>query len=241
MSEVLRIAVVDDEGMARKRLVRLLGEIDGAEVALVVDSGEALLASLPTVEVDVLLLDIHMTGISGIEVVRRLGDDAPYVIYVTGHPEHAVDAFDAGAVDYVLKPVEETRLARSIARVRGLLTRATGPVASSPVSTRIAIDSRGGVELVRPSELLHASFDGQLVTLHLAGRDLVTDRTLAELEPLLTPHGFERVHRRHLLNLSHVSRLQDEESGGYTAHCGNGTTVPVSRQAARHLRRRLLR
>lgn len=240
MSEHLRIAIADDEALARRRLARLLDAMPQVRVALVANSGEELLASLPTVEVDALLLDIHMTGMSGIEVLRRLGDDAPYVVYVTGHPEHAIDAFDAGAIDYVLKPVEDTRLRRSIERVHGLLTRSATPVAASPTTARIAIESRGGIELVAPSDVSHASFDGQLVTLHLRERTLVTDKTLADLEPLLTPHGFERVHRRHLLNLHRVARLQDEESGGYTAECDDGVSVPVSRQAARLLRRRLL-
>jgi two-component system LytT family response regulator len=240
MSAPLRVALADDEAVARKRLVRLLGELPDLQVVLVSESGDALLAELDTVEADVLLLDIQMPGISGIETQARLGPDAPYVIYVTAHPEHAVDAFDAGAIDYVLKPVEETRLARAIERARAVLARSAVPLPVIDHDARIPIETRSGIALLATREISHAVFDGQLVTLHLDAREVVTDKTLSELEALLAPHGFERVHRRCLLNLRRVVELEDQASGGYTAHCDNGATVAVSRQVARQLRRRLL-
>jgi two-component system LytT family response regulator len=107
-------------------------------------------------------------------------------------------------------------------------------------STRIAVEVRDGILLLAPERMSHASFDGQLVTLHLDDKEVVTDRTLAELEAQLAAHGFERVHRRFLLNLHRVARLEDHDSGGYTAHCDSGSKVAVSRQVARALRRRLL-
>jgi two-component system LytT family response regulator len=240
MSTPLRVALADDEAVARKRLVRLLGELPDVQVVLVSESGDALLAELDGAPADVLLLDIQMPGISGIETQARLGPDAPYVIYVTAHPEHAVDAFDAGAVDYVLKPVDETRLARAIERVRGVLARSALPLASIDHDARIPIETRAGISLLATREISHAIFDGQLVTLHLDGREVVTDKTLSELEAVLAAHGFERVHRRCLLNLRRVVQLDDQPSGGYLAHCDNGATVAVSRQVARQLRRRLL-
>lgn len=240
MSQPLRVALADDEAIARKRLSRLLGELPDVNVVLVSESGEALLEELPAVEADILLLDIQMPGLSGIEVQARLGPDAPYVIYVTAHPQHALDAYDAGAIDYVLKPVEELRLARAIARARSMLARAAEPLRGPDQALRIPIEVRGGIVLLAPDQITHASFDGQLVTLHLTGRDVVTDRTLSELETLLAPHGFERVHRRYLVNLNRVVQLADHPSGGYTAHCDDGATVAVSRQVARQLRRRLL-
>jgi two-component system LytT family response regulator len=181
-----------------------------------------------------------MPGLSGIEVQARLGPDAPYVIYVTAHPQHALDAYDAGAIEYVLKPVEEQRLARAIERARSMLTRAAEPLHGAGKPLRIPIEVRGGIQLLSSDQITHASFDGQLVTLHGMGSDVVTDRTLSELETLLSPHGFERVHRRYLVNLHRVVRLADHPSGGYTAHCDDGATVAVSRQVARQLRRRLL-
>lgn len=240
MSQPLRVAVVDDEAVARKRLIRMLGELRDVAVALTCDSGEALLELLETTEVDVVLLDIRMPGLSGLETHARLGSDAPYLIYVTAYPEHAIDAYDAGAIDYVLKPVESERLSRSIERARGWLERASQPLAVVDRAARVAVEARDGILLLAPESIAFASYDGQLVTLHTAEREVVTMRSLAELEAQLAPHGFERVHRRYLLNLHRVTRLEDHASGGYTAHCDGGARVPVSRQAARQLRRRLL-
>lgn len=240
MSAALRVALADDESLARQRLTRMLGELRDVSLVLVCESGEALLAALPDVQADVLLLDIEMPGLSGLDVQRRLGDEAPYTIYVTAHPEHALSAYDAGAIDYVLKPVEDERLARALRRARGLLSRAAAPLCGARGSARIAIETRDGILLIDPAQLTHASLEGELVTLHHQGRELISDRNLAELEALLEPCGFERVHRRHLLNLHRVARLEDQTSGGYIAHCDDGSSVPVSRQVARQLRRRLL-
>lgn len=240
MSQVLKVAIADDEALARQRLLRLLGELREVSVVLVSESGAQLLEAIETVEADIVLLDIQMPGLSGIETQLQLGPDAPYVIYVTAHPEHALDAYDAGAIDYVLKPVEAERLARALDRARGLLQRAAAPWPLLERSARIPIETRGGIALLAPEQITHASFDGQLVTVHLNDRTIVTDRSLSELELLLERHGFERVHRRFLLNLDRVVQLEDLASGGYNAHCDNSVSVPVSRQVARQLRRRLL-
>lgn len=240
MSVHLRIALADDEAIARKRMVRLLSEIPDVSVVLVSESGDALLSDLEAIEADVLLLDIQMPGISGLETRTRLGHDAPYVVYVTAHPDHAIEAFDVGAVDYVLKPVDAVRLTRAIERVRGLLSRASAPIAAADRVARIPIETRTGILLVAAHEISHASFDGELVTLHLNDRQIITERTLADLEDVLTRYGFERVHRRYLLNLNRVLQLEDQTTGGYIAHCDNGAAVTVSRQVARQLRRRLL-
>ena len=240
MTPALRIAIADDEAVARQRLVRLLGGLAQVEVVLVCDGGHALLAALDGALADVLLLDIQMPGMTGLEAQAQLGPDAPYVIYVTAHPEHAIDAFDAGAIDYVLKPGAEARRGRAIERARGLLARAAVPLAGLDRAARVAVEVRGGIALLAPERISHCSYDGQLVTLHLDDREVVSDRSLAELEPLLALHGFERVHRRYLLNLHRVVRIEDHASGGDTAHGDQGATVPVSRQVDRQLRRRLL-
>ncbi len=170
----------------------------------------------------------------------KMPEERPYVIFLTAHPEHAVQAFDVGAVDYLLKPVDEPRLAKAIARARHAIDH--GEVAShgaQPLPQKIAIASRGGVSLVSPSDITHATFDGALVTIHTAARSVLTDDSLQDLEAKL-PHGpFERVHRRAIVNLDHVDRLESASSGGYVAYLSTGKQVDVSRQSPRRLRRRL--
>ena len=240
MSFPLRVLVCDDELMARKRVLRLLGELPDIEATIECESGDEVLAKLKTEDVDVAILDINMPGKTGLETVLAMPEERPYVIFLTAHPEHAVQAFDVGAVDYVLKPVDDARLEKAIARARASLDQGAGPaVAPATKTSKLAIATHGGAALVSPSEVTHATFDGALVTVHTAARSILTDDTLQDLEEKLPKGPFERVHRRAIVNLEHVDRLESVDSGGYVACLSTGKRVDVSRQSARRLRRRL--
>lgn len=233
----LRVLVCDDELMARKRVVRLLGELGHVEAVFECESGDEVLARLAEEEIDVAILDVNMPGRSGLETVLAMPEDRPYVVFVTAHPEHAVKAFEVGAVDYVMKPVDDARLARALDRARQFLD----PPAPAPRAlAKLAIATHDGASLVSPSDITHATFDGALVTVHTAARSILTDATLQDLAERLEAAGtFERVHRRAILNLDHVERLESVDSGGYVACLSSGKRVDVSRQSARKLRRRL--
>ncbi len=248
MSIPLRVLVCDDELMARKRVLRLLTELPGIEATFECESGEQVLEKLRGEDVDVAILDINMPGLSGLETVMQMPDERPYVIFLTAHPEHAVQAFDVGAVDYLLKPVDDARLAKAITRARssldsGARESGAGAVAGGEAvatrTTKLAIATHDGAALVNPSDVTHATFDGALVTVHTAARSILTDDTLQDLEAKLPVGPFERVHRRAIVNLDHVDRLESVDSGGYVACLSSGKRVDVSRQSARRLRRRL--
>lgn len=236
MSPPLRVLVVDDEAVARQRAIRLLGAIDGVTVVGECASGEQALARLAADEIDVVLLDVQMPGLTGLDAKALMSEDQPYVIFATAHPEHAVRAFDVGADDYVLKPLEAARLVTAIERARKHLDRPRHAAASAP---RLAIATRDGIVLVAQAEVSHATWDGALVTIFANGRAMLTDSTLQELEDKLDGGAFERVHRRAIVNLDHVRRLEPTPAGGYLAHTAGGAAIEVSRQAARRLRRRL--
>ncbi|MGA9521696.1 MAG: response regulator [Myxococcaceae bacterium] len=231
----LRVLAVDDELQARKRITRLLEAIPDVELAAVCATAEEVLSLIPSVKPDVLLLDISLPGLSGLEARALVpdGDRAPAVIFVTAHAEHAVEAFDLGATDYVLKPVTAVRLAKAIARARA--ARSESRPATLP---RIAVETRQGLVLLDPEEVVCARFDGALVTLLTGDGAFFTNESLKELEQRL-PSTFERVDRRHLLNLARVVRLEPQRSGGYVAVTRTGLKVPVSRQVGRMLRQRL--
>ena len=245
MSIPLRVLVCDDELMARKRVLRLLSELPGIEATFECESGEQVLARLSEEDVDVAILDINMPGLSGLETVMQMPEDRPYIVFLTAHPEHAVLAFDVGAVDYLLKPVDDARLAKAITRARQSLDQgnAEGREAAGAETTakpgKLAIATHDGAALVNPGDVTHATFDGALVTVHTADRAILTDDTLQDLEAKLPSGPFERVHRRALVNLDHVDRLESVDSGGYVACLSTGKRVDVSRQSARRLRRRL--
>jgi two-component system, LytTR family, response regulator len=241
MTMALRVLVCDDELIARRRAARLLSEQADVEIVAECASGEEVLAQLAAEDVDLVVLDINMPGMTGIETVMKMPEDRPYLIFLTGHPEHAVEAFDLGATDYLLKPVDEARLKKALDRARRQLDAPLGPGARDPGAplARLAITTKTGVVLLGPDEVTHAIFDGQLVTVHTRDRAILSDATLQELEDRLSASHFERVHRRAIVNLLHVERLEPVLSGGYVARVVGGKSVDVSRQAARKLRRRL--
>jgi two-component system LytT family response regulator len=237
----LRVLVCDDELIARRRAARLLSAQPGVEVVAECASGGEVLARLAAEDVDLVVLDIHMPGMTGLETVLQMPEDRPYLIFLTAHPEHAVAAFDVGATDYLVKPVDEVRLKKALDRARRQLDAPLGRDAHDAAAplARLAIATRTGVVLLGPDEVTHAVFDGQLVTVHTRDRAILADATLQELEQRLSAPHFERVHRRAIVNLLHVERLEPVLSGGYVARIAGGKSVDVSRQAARRLRRRL--
>lgn len=240
----LRVLVADDEPMARRRLARLLGAMDDMALVGECQDGEEVLARVREGGVDVVLLDVRMPGLSGLDALSLLPPDGPTVVLCTAHPDHAVEAFDAGAIDYVVKPVDPARLRKALdrARKRAASRRAeaegAGATRSAPVE-RLAIPTRQGIVLLDPAEVSHAVLENELVTLHTARGALVIDFPLQELADRLPPGRFERVHRRAIVNFAEVVRLEPLESGGFIARMRDGAGVEVSRQAARDLRRRL--
>lgn len=245
MTAKLRVIAADDELQARKRVTRLLEELADVEVVASCASAAEVLERLRQgAQVDALVLDISMPGMSGLELSAALGSRGPSVIFATAHPEHALLAFELGAVDYVPKPITLARLAQAIARAaertagrqQAAPSAAASPSAAGP-EPRLALETRGGVVLVDPATIVYARFDGALVTVATALTSWVTDLSLTELAARL-PANFQRVDRRHLLNLDEVASLRPEPSGGYLAVTRHGETIPVSRQSARLLRRR---
>lgn len=246
MSQSLRVLIADDELLARKRLARLLSAMPDVEVCGEAADGEAVLAAARAGGLDVILLDIHMPGLSGLDALSLLPEDGPGVILCTAHAEHAVDAFEYGAVDYVLKPVEAARLQKALERARarmgpkeGAQEPARGQATGSKALARLPIPTRQGIVLVDPETISHATLEGELVTVFTTQGEFLTDFTLNELADKLPVEGFQRVHRRALLNMAHVTRLEPLETGGYIAKTAKGHSVEVSRQSARELRRML--
>ncbi|MFY0573391.1 LytR/AlgR family response regulator transcription factor [Cystobacter fuscus] len=207
----LRILIADDELVARKRLARLLAALPGTTVCGEVSDAQAVLDTVRAGGVDVVLLDIHMPGLSGLDALALLPEGGPQVILITAHPDHAVEAFEHGAVDYVLKPVEASRLQKALDRARPLRASPQEPVRLD----RLPIPTRQGIVLVAPETISHATLEDELVTVFTAQGDYLTDFSLQELVDRLPTEGFHRVHRRALLNLAQVTRLEPLETGGY--------------------------
>jgi two-component system LytT family response regulator len=253
----LRVLVADDEVMARRRLLRLLAALPDVRVAGECADGDEVLERLGAGDVDLVLLDVQMPNLSGLDALALWPPAGPVVVFCTAHAQHAVSAFDVGAVDYLLKPVDAGRLKRALARAREAdarrrfnaeadrqreLRAGRGEVAGATrdgFPARLAVTTHLGIVLLAPQEITHLELEGALVTVHTTRGDFLCDLPLQELEQQLAAHGFLRAHRRTLLNLAHVTRLEPVETGGFIARTACGHAVEVSRLAARTLRKRL--
>ena len=225
---ILRVLIADDELMARKRMQRLVRALNDVEIVATCADGLEVLDTVSKNTVDVVLLDIHMPKLDGVQTFQLLEDTQ--VIFTTAHADHALQAFEGGAVDYLLKPVEAGRLKIALDRAR-----ARPP--ARPAPTRLPVQTRSGIVLVPHSEITHATIEGESVVLHTTETAYYLDLRLADLERALPGDLFRRVHRSAVVNLHHVTRFESVDSGGYIAHLGGGARVAVSRQVARTLRR----
>ncbi len=238
----LKVLIADDEQLARQRLTRLLKELPDVEVVGEAHDGHQVLTFINAHDVDVVLLDVQMPKLTGTEALALWPKNGPLVIFCTAFAEHAVKAFDSGAVDYVMKPVEAERLKKALQRAHERETRerfVTEVSRQQQTLQRVPVTTRQGVVLLAPHDITHATLDDELVTIHTREAKLLSDFTLQELEARLPRGPFERVHRRAIVNLEAIARLEALETGGYMARMPSGDSVEISRQAARDLRKRL--
>lgn len=228
----LRTLIADDEKMARARLRRLLHGL-GAEVVAEAKNGQEALRALDEHSVDVAFFDISMPGLDGLSAGAIAQKRGVRVVFVTAHPEHALEAFSQNAVHYLLKPVDAAGVSEALQRLPAS-TRAAEVVGDE----RLPLTRGRDVFLVDVDQISHASYDGELVTVFAGEDSWIVDGSLQELETRIGREDFMRVHRRVLLNMARVTRLRSLDSGGYLALV-DGHEVDVSRQAARILRKRL--
>ena len=254
--EPLRTVVVDDEQLAREELCFLLGRIDGVDVVGQAANGIEALEVIEEHGPDVVMLDVQMPGLTGFEVARRLlraGIDSQFV-FVTAFDQHAIEAFEVNAVDYLLKPVEAGRLSTAVERVRRRV-HADRPPARPPngeldrllqlLSERqgrreqLAVKVGDRFLLCQADDVVYASVEDDVitvVTISLSGTS--NYRTLDELQARLDPGVFWRVHRSHLVNINRIKEIVPWFSRNYILKMRDtkGTEIPVSRSQTKRLR-----
>lgn len=227
----MRVLIVDDEAPARARLQRLLLTHPDVRVVGQAADGADALQQVATLTPDVLLLDIQMPGISGLDVAVSLSDPAPAVVFVSAHDHYALPAFEAAAVDYLLKPVEPVRLARTLQRLRRRLARQTGdaPLPLRPPPAQLLIPDRGRTHVLAVDRILWLEAADNYVVVHSAdqGQPLMR-RTLAGLLVDLG-EGFMRCHRGAAVALAQVQSVQTRDKGDALIQLRGGAQVPCSR------------
>ncbi|MGB6941645.1 MAG: LytTR family DNA-binding domain-containing protein [Bryobacteraceae bacterium] len=235
---MMRALVVDDEELARRNLISML---DGAvEVIAEASNGIEGLEKILGLAPDVVFLDVEMPGMNGFEMLAQLSSP-PLVAFVTAYDHHAVQAFEAHAVDYILKPLRRERVARAVQQLRARSPSVAPDGLRSvlrqfPAVTKIAARRGRKICLLSPREVLWIGVDDRLVFLYTAQERFLVERTIVELETMLSSEGFFRVSRGEIVNLQYARELIPRSSGTWRLILSNGQEVDVSRERSRDLR-----
>lgn len=238
----VRVLIVDDEAPARARLRSLLDEIGGIDVVGEAADGATALSAATASRPDVVLLDIRMPRMDGIEVARHLAllPEPPGVIFATAYDEHAMQAFDAQAIAYLLKPVRREKLAAALERAARLTRRQVAAVGALPSArTHVAVRLRDTLKLVRIEDVLCFIAEQKYTTVrHIGGEDLIED-SLRALEGEFGSR-FTRIHRNALVATARLKALERDADGQYRVIIeGLAEPLAVSRRMASELRERL--
>jgi two-component system LytT family response regulator len=251
----IRVLIVDDEPLARQRIEDLLAREPNVEIVGAADNGNAAIEAIGRLRPDLLFLDVQMPGKTGLEVARAIGAQSmPATIFVTAYDQHALQAFDLAAVDYLVKPFDDERFEQAFRRARRLVElEETGRLheqlrtllrdESLPRAVRylerIAVESKGKVRFIPVDDIDYIEASGPYAELVVGGRRHVIREAMQTLEERLDPNRFMRVHRSTIVQLDRVDTLLRGAGGDYEIQLKDGTRLRVSRSRREDLAQRL--
>ena len=249
----VRVLIVDDEPLARQRVLDLLAAEPDAEVVGQAGNGRQAVDAIRRGGVDVVFLDVQMPGLGGLDVVREVGADAmPVTVFATAYDQHALAAFDAAATDYLLKPFDDDRFRQALDRARrsvrlrevdGLRGRLATLLGADPAAPayleRIPVESRGQTRIVPVAAVDYVTSDGPYAELHVGAETSVIRETMQALEERLDPARFFRIHRSTIVQLDRVDALLTAPGGDYAVRLVDGTRLGLSRSRRDAFARRL--
>jgi two-component system LytT family response regulator len=240
MAEI-RVAIVEDEPPARAKLKRMLAEHAGYRVVREADSVAAGVAALREEKPDLLFLDIRLGAGSGFDVLTRAAPPYPLIVFTTAYHEHALRAFEFAALDYLLKPFDRERFARTLERVAARLAerdsdadeerlRKLGTELGTPRLCRFVVHERGRSLIVPIGEVLRLSAAGNYVEVHTPVRRHLVRATLSRLAQRLDPSEFLRVHRSHLVRADAITEIAPWAHGDLKLTLKDGSELMLSRR-----------
>jgi two-component system, LytTR family, response regulator len=247
----LRILIVDDEPIARRVLREELELIDGIEIVGEADNGKKALDQIAEQKPDLVLLDLQMPTMGGLDVVRSLkhGSHMPVIVVVTAYDKFAIQAFEAGAIDYLLKPVGQERLAQAVERAKRINGRqAFERVAqlqeigepAAPQRVKRIVGRVGGEYFLLTADEIHAfQAEGELVWIITAKRKYLATQTLKVLQERLANTSFRRIHRNALVNVDHIRKMSALSSQRWLITLSNNQEFIASKRQARDVRQLL--
>lgn len=230
----LKVLIADDEPLAAERLQLLLARCDGIDLVGTASDGESAVRMARALEPDVMLLDIAMPGLDGIEVARALAgpDGAPAVVFVTAFDQFAVAAFEVAAVDYLMKPVEPARLSRALERARAYVeNRHDQPAPAAPTQwlEEFWASDLTGLVRIAARDVDKVSAERDYMRLHVGTRSWLIHHSMGALEEGLDPELFVRLHRSAIVRRDFVTGFTRNPSGRWIARLADGSEQPVGR------------
>ena len=226
----MKVLIIDDERIARQELRRLLAAHPGIEVAGEARTGEEALALMRRSLPDVLFLDIHMPGMSAFELLQEL-EDVPQVVFTTAYDTYALRAFDAGAVDYLVKPIAPERLAAALLKLR--------PPLATPRLSRVFVKENDRCWLVQVSDIYLLESEGNYTRLYFGTEQPLVPRSLSMLQERLDPAMFFRAGRKQIVNLKWVEGVEPGIGDGLLITLRGGRKVEMSRRQSVQFREAL--
>jgi DNA-binding LytR/AlgR family response regulator len=231
----MRALIVDDEPIARQVLRETLEDFPSIQIAGEASTGPEAVEEIQRLNPDLVFLDLQLPGLDGFAILRSLRPDCiPLVIFVTAYEEHALKAFDAGAIDYLMKPVRRDRLAAAIEKAEA---RLAGKKTALPSAPRRIVGRLGEeLHLLDPSEAIAFQADGELVVIVTARGKYFSNHSLKTLEEKLEYPRFRRIHRKTIINTDHIRTITPLTSKRWLLKMSNGLQVVVSKRLAGAIR-----
>jgi two-component system LytT family response regulator len=239
--KALRVVVIDDEPLARSRIKRMLQNIDRIEIAGECANGHQAVAQIPKIQPDVILLDVQMPEMNGFQVLEKLGKNLPYVIFVTAYDQYAIQAFEVYALDYLLKPFNETRLKRALERARKQVDLQNQSGFSEQLDAlvkvvkgeehldRLVMKDDRKIWFISVDAIDWIEADGKYVLIHTGKESHLLRESLTALETKLNPKKFTRIHRSSIVNIERIKELQPWFHGDYRIVLSTGKELILSR------------
>jgi len=249
-AEKYRVFIVDDEPLGREAVKEMLKGYARIEVVGEAEEGRTAIREIRQLKPDLVFLDVQMPVLTGFDVLELLGDDAPLVVFVTAYDQYAVEAFELRAMDYILKPVTPSRMAKTIQRLEETVWDRSSQKqkadtlvdehhkSQGPLS-RVLIQNRGEVTILKMEEIIYIEAKGDYLAFVTAkGRQLKYER-MTRMESWLDPEKFCRVHRSYIVAMDYIDRIEPYSKDDRVAILRSGHKIPVSRSGYDLLMERL--
>ena len=233
-----RAIIVDDEALARKALRMVIDGFEEIEIVGECSDGFEAVKTIKEKKPDLVFLDIQMPKLDGFDVLELLGKDAPFIVFVTAYDEYALQAFEAHALDYLLKPVKPERMAKTLDRVKERFPGKSRQAVDKLLQQhrlkdvphkRILVRDQGNIYIIPAEDIIYIEAQDDYVCINTLKKPSMKNDTLTNMEKMLDPRKFFRIHRSYILNIDYLSKIEPYSKDSWIAILKNGKTLPISR------------